>query len=201
MAIIASTIFLVIGLLLILGFLYILFRNGRIKRNGILTNAKVVSISFEKGSENEEGFSGIIKVPVYSFEYFKNEKIKSCRIKGRSNSKVKIGDITPVYYHPKNPSKDYFLPKKDFFVKYMYLLIGFIFFSIGISKGFNFYSNYFNVLGIPDVTKENFLKVILLVFIGFVLWSLLINIVNAFIYNKKNKGIKINSQKFYKKAV
>ncbi|PKB44169.1 uncharacterized protein DUF3592 [Cellulophaga sp. RHA19] len=200
MAIVASSIFVIIGLFLILGFLYILIRNGKIKRNGILTTAKVVSISLEKGSENEEGFSGVIKVPVYSFEYYKNGNLQSHRIKGRSNSKVEIGDVTPVYYNPKNPPKDYYLPKKDFFIKYVFLVIGFGFFAIGISKGFDFYSNYFYVFGIPNIDKEGFFIRLFFVFLGFILWSSITRIINNLIFKKKNKAVDLQ-HKNYKESI
>lgn len=196
MAIVASSIFVIIGLILILGFLYILIRNGKIKRNGILTTAKVVSISLEKGSENEEGFSGVIKVPVYRFNFYKNGNLQSHRIKGRSNSKVEIGDVTPVYYNPKNPSKDYYLPEKDFFVKYVFLVIGFGFFAIGISKGYDFYNNYFYVFGIPNMNKEGFFIMLFFVFLGFVLWSLITRIINTLIFKRKNRDVNVEHKNY-----
>ena len=73
-----------------------------------------------------------IKLPVFTFSHKDENGEKIYTVKGKSNSTCEIGEITPIYYNPENPEKEYYLPKKDFLMKYVIFLIGMFFFSFGI---------------------------------------------------------------------
>ncbi|MCG7501379.1 DUF3592 domain-containing protein [Tenacibaculum sp. Mcav3-52] len=127
-------------LLIILGVVFLflslktMIKNNKIKRNGILTNARVVSYITEKRKDSEPGNYNevILKFPILIFEQIVDGEIKNIRVKGKSNSKFKIGEVTPIYYDPNDPEENFYLPKKDFFVKYLFLIFGIIFLTFGI---------------------------------------------------------------------
>ncbi|MBE8724066.1 DUF3592 domain-containing protein [Flavobacterium hungaricum] len=101
---------------------------SKLKKNGLLTEAKMIDISIENSGDD----SPSVKVPVFTFSHKNEYGTKSYRVKGKTNSSAKIGEITPVYYNPKNPGEEYYLPKKDFLMKYLILIFGLFFFTLGI---------------------------------------------------------------------
>lgn len=101
---------------------------SRLKRNGLLEEAKMIYFSTEKGSDD----SPSLKIPVFTFSHKDENGVKVYTVKGKSNSLCKIGELTPIYYNPENPEKEYYLPKKDFLVKYLMFFIGMFFFCLGV---------------------------------------------------------------------
>lgn len=115
-----------IGLILIfLGF-KTLIKEIKIKKTGIKTTAKVIGFSYEKSLGEDDA---PIKIPVFIFYDNLNHQ-KS--VKGKSNSICKMYDTTPIYYNPENPEKEYYLPEKDFMVKFLLFLFGMIFLCLGV---------------------------------------------------------------------
>ncbi|KAB1159746.1 DUF3592 domain-containing protein [Tenacibaculum aiptasiae] len=128
-------ILIILGVVFLILWLKTMIGNILIKKNGILTNARVVSYEREIRKDTEAGNYGEVEVkfPILTFEYLDNGITKNIRIKGKSNSKFKIGEITPVYYDPNNPEGRFYLPKKDFLVKYLFLIFGIMFLYFGIN--------------------------------------------------------------------
>ncbi|MDA6068408.1 DUF3592 domain-containing protein [Flavobacterium sp. AC] len=116
---------------------------SRLKRNGLLEEAKMIYFSTEKST----GDSPSLTIPVFTFSHKDQNGIKTYTVKGKSNSLCKIGEVTPIYYNPENPEKEYFLPKKDFLVKYLMFFIGMFFVCLGVlylMKNLNYPTeNYF----------------------------------------------------------
>lgn len=100
---------------------------SRLKRNGMLGEAKMIYFSTEKGTSD----SPPLTIPVFTFSTEDENGIKVYYIKGKSNSICEIGELTPIYYNPENPEKEYYLPKKDFLMKYVAFFIGMFFFCLG----------------------------------------------------------------------
>ncbi|MFD0992389.1 DUF3592 domain-containing protein [Tenacibaculum geojense] len=129
-------ILIILGVVFIILSLKTMIENILIKKNGILTNARVISYVTEIRKDTEPGNYNEVKLkfPILTFEHLEDGITKNIRIKGKSNSKFKIGEITPIYYNPNNPEKKFYLPKKDFFVKYLFLLFGIMFLYFGINE-------------------------------------------------------------------
>jgi hypothetical protein len=96
----------------------------KLKESGIKTIATVVDFSYE---ENSDG--NTLKIPVFEFYDNLNNNI---RVKGVSNSICKINETTVVYYDSKNPQTEFYFPKKDFSVKYLFTFLGLFFFTLGL---------------------------------------------------------------------
>jgi len=57
---------------------------------------------------------------------------KQINIKGKSNSICTMYETTPIYYNPTKPETEYYLPKKNFLVKFLFFFIGLFFLCLGI---------------------------------------------------------------------
>lgn len=125
----------------------------RIKRNGRMTEATIVSISIEKGIDD----SPPLDIPVFRFTHKSENGDKTYRVKGKSNASGKIGEVTPIYYLPENPEKEYYLPKKDFLVKYVMFFVGMFFFCLG---------TLYMMESLNYATENYFLYLILSLFAG-----------------------------------
>jgi len=161
---IGSIIFSITGLILILIFFLTIIKNIRIKKLGILTTARVVTFVLKEGIKDEHGSTSKLNIPVYKFDHINNNgSSKTFRVEGKSNSVAKIGEETPIYYNPNNPEKEYYLPKKDFLIKYVFLVVGFVFFSIGVLMEFDFYKTHFSSFGINIKDKKDFFLTVFIV--------------------------------------
>lgn len=76
-------------------------------------------------SENETS----LKIPLFIFYDSSNKQIN---IQGKSNSICTMYETTPIYYNPTKPETEYYLPKKDFLVKFLFFFIGLFFLCLGI---------------------------------------------------------------------
>jgi len=101
---------------------------ARLKKKGLLTEAKMIEFSAEKATSD----STSVTVPVFTFSHKDQNGVKVFRVKGKTNSSAQIGEITPIYYNPENPEKEYYLPKKDFLMKYLMLFLGMFFCCLGL---------------------------------------------------------------------
>ncbi|MFY7936351.1 MAG: hypothetical protein ACOVOQ_03150 [Flavobacterium sp.] len=99
----------------------------RLKKNGLVAEAKMIYFSIEKGMSD----SPASKIPVFTFSHKDENGIKIYSVKGKSNSSCEIGELTPIYYNPENPEEEYYLPKKDFLIKYVIFFVGMFFFCLG----------------------------------------------------------------------
>lgn len=100
---------------------------SKLKRNGVIGEAKIIYFSTEKGISD----SPSLKIPVFTFSAEDQNGVKVYYVKGKSNSICEIGELTPIYYNPEDPEKEYYLPKKDFLMKYVAFFIGTFFFCLG----------------------------------------------------------------------
>lgn len=99
----------------------------RLKKNGLIGEAKMIYFSLEKGISD----SPPLKIPVFTFSHKDENGVKIYSVKGKSNSSCEIGELTPIYYNPENPEKEYYLPQKDFLMKYVIFFVGMLFFCLG----------------------------------------------------------------------
>lgn len=184
-----SILFTIAGFVLILFYFITVFKEIKIKKNGINTVATVVALSIDKGFENESGRVNKIKVPVFKFEHVdKNGNSKTFRVKGKSNSTAKIYETTSIYYNPNNPEKEYYLPKKDFLKKYVALLIGLLFLAISVLMKFSFYETYLNDYGIK-LKKDDFFLYMFISFFSLTALLFLIGQISRIIEKKASKTI------------
>lgn len=128
-------------------------RQLRLKKNGLLSEAKMIYFSDEKSDANEPS----VKIPVFTFSHEDENGLKKYFVKGKTNSSCKIGEVTPIYYNPKNPEKEYYLPQKDFLMKYLMFFIGLFFFCLGV---------LYLLRSLNYSTEEYFLYLIISLFAG-----------------------------------
>jgi len=116
----------IIGLVLLFIAFRTLLKEDKIIKNGIKTTGTVIGFSTEKSlSENETS----LKIPLFIFYDSSNKQIN---IQGKSNSICTMYETTPIYYNPTKPETEYYLPKKDFLVKFLFFFIGLFFLCLGI---------------------------------------------------------------------
>lgn len=119
-------------LLILIGLIFIFFgfktliKELKIKKTGIKTTAKVIGFDQEKSTEENRTPA---KIPVFIFY---TESKNQITVKGKSGSRCEIYEITPIYYNPKNPEKEFYLPKKDHLVKYLFFCFGLVFICLGL---------------------------------------------------------------------
>ncbi len=89
---------------------------------GVLIEATCIGSSIFKKKDSAPTI-----VPKFNFLF--NERLYT--IEGKTNSKVKIGQKTPIYINPDKPDKEYYMPKKDFLMKYFCIFIGCFFMYLG----------------------------------------------------------------------
>ncbi|MCC9063801.1 DUF3592 domain-containing protein [Flavobacterium piscisymbiosum] len=115
-----------IGLILMFMGIKVYIKQQRIIKTGIKTIATVIGFSNEKSlAENEAP----VKIPLFIFYDTSRNQIS---VKGKSNSICTIHETTPIYYNPAKPETEYYLPKKDFLVKFLFFFVGLFFLSLGI---------------------------------------------------------------------
>lgn len=115
------------GIAIVISF-FTYINQSRLTRNGQKGEAKMIYFSIEKGTDD----SPPAKIPVFTFSHKDENGVKKYFVKGKSNSSCDIGELTPIFYNPENPEKEYYLPKKDFLMKYVIFFIGMFFFCLGV---------------------------------------------------------------------
>ena len=151
-------------LIMFMGGISILFsfltyrEQNKLKKHGLIEEAKFIGYSQEKGI----GKSPSIKVPLFVFWYKSDIEKKYYTVKGKTNSSCKSGETTPIYFNPENPEKEYYLPKKDFLMKYILLFLGTFFLCLG----YLLYLDDFNNIYFSYLILSLFIGTLLLYLIG-----------------------------------
>ncbi len=118
-----------IGLIVVITGVSTFVREQRLIKTGTLVEATCIGSSMKKSIDSDTPY---VKVPKFKFVLTNNGREKLYIIEGKINSRVEIGQKTPVYVNPKRPSKEYCMPKKDFLMKYLYIFIGSFFMCLGV---------------------------------------------------------------------
>ncbi len=126
---------------------------SKLKRNGLLAEAKLIEFFNEKSTDD----SPAAKIPVFKFLHKDKDGTRAFIVKGKSNSLGEIGELTPIYYNPENPEKEYYLANKDFLMKYVMFFIGMFFFCLGI---------LYMLKDLNYPTEDYFLYLIISLFLG-----------------------------------
>jgi hypothetical protein len=116
----------IIGLVLLFIAFRTLLKEDKIIKNGIKTTATVIGFRLKSLYQKMKHLSK------YHFLYFMIAQNKQINIKGKSNSICTMYETTPIYYNPTKPETEYYLPKKDFLVKFLFFFIGLFFLCLGI---------------------------------------------------------------------
>lgn len=108
----------IIGLILIFVAFRTFKKELKIRKIGIKTTAQVIRFNYE---ESLEEYKSPTKIPVFIFHDKLNNQIT---VKGKSSSSCEMYETTPIYYNPAKPETEYYLPKKDFMVKFLFFFFG-----------------------------------------------------------------------------